>query len=283
MPVQWVHLGAGEMLVASSSRAWIQYPQLGMFGLDGPMPASLPSNTDTMRNLLDGAIAAAERTHRPATPARMTAIRWAWELVNQWYISRHTIALLGEAAERYTELRRRDLAEFTRVKLDEERGDDEFPLADLAALSYDARPLVQAVAPSKAARDLIEYARNCVHGERPIDFLGYAHAIERHAIRVTPSYLAGVERVLPRGVDAVSGLRAHATDLDVRHVGVAIEFFANLPAADRTRIVLACHRATTLRGEANAGSAPTEAELASWMSPFRLHVADHVQHEGADH
>lgn len=275
MPVQWVHLGADELLVASSRKAWIQYPEYGIIGLDRPMPTSVPGTTETTSNLLDGAIAAAERAARLVRPPPMTALRWAWELVNQWYISRHTIELLGEAAERYADSGRLDLAEFTSEKLDEERGDDELPLADLRALGYDAAAVVREVSSSDVAVQLIEYARSCVTGEHPVEFLGYAHAIERHAIRITPAWLAAVERVLPPGIDAVRGVRVHATDLDVQHVDAAIVFFAGLPACDRTRIALACHRTTELRSGCCAGRQPSEMELETWLRPFQDSSARH--------
>ncbi len=270
--MQWVHLGAAEILVASGEKAWIQQREPGVIGLDGPMPESLAASRESTRNLLDGAIAAAERAHPPAPPAPMTATRWASELVNQWYISVHTIDLLAQAAERFAEMGRAELARFTRLKFEEERGDEEFPLRDLAALGYDAHAVVAEVPPSAAAVRLIDYARGCVNSDHPVDFLGYGHAIERHAIRVTPAYIAAVERALPPDVDAVSGLREHAADLDVRHVEEAIAFFTRLPAADRTRIALSCYRASVIRAGSNSAEDPTEAELERRLQPLRTHT-----------
>jgi hypothetical protein len=275
VPVQWVHLGAGKILVASSRGAWIQLPELGPLGLGAlglgdAMPSAIPGTLETTRNLLDGAIAAAERAVPAPKAPPMTARRWAWQLVNQWFIARYSVALLAEAAERYVAVGRPDLARFTRQRHEEERGHDQFPLKDLRALGYDAEEVVGELPPATAATALIDYARNCARGEHPVEFLGYIHAMERHVLRLSPAWFATVEEVLPSGVDATSGLRAHATDLDVEHVEEAVLFFSGLPAEDRTMIALACYQTTTIRNLASADAGPSDAELERSLSPLRL-------------
>src|SRR5438105_4231765 len=79
-----------------------------------------------------------------------------------------------------------------------------------------------------------------LRGPEPASFLGYIHAMERHAIRIPSDWFGVLEQVLPTGVDAASGLRAHATELDLEHVEEAVAFFATLPARDRTQIVRGC-------------------------------------------
>lgn len=269
MPVQWAHLGADEILVASSRGAWIQARRLGALGFFGPMPDSLPGTLPSTAHLLDGAIAAAERAVSDRPPTPMSALRWAWQLVSQWYLSRHTVALHAEVAERYLQSGREDLARFAARKFEQESGHEQFPLADLWALGYDAEAVVRAVSPDPAAVRLIDYARECVRGAHPVEFLGYGHGIERHVIRITPAWWAALEAALPPGLEAASGLRAHASELDIAHVEEAVSFFAGLPAADRTNIALACYRTSQIRVAPTAGTGPTELELEAWLSPFR--------------
>ncbi len=107
MAVQWVHLGADEVLVASKAGAWVQRPEPGTLGLSGAMPDSLPATDQTTRHLLDGAIAAAEQratvAAQRAAPRRrtppLTARRWAWHLVGQWHCAHHSVALLPAVIE----------------------------------------------------------------------------------------------------------------------------------------------------------------------------------------
>ena len=266
MPVQWVHLGAGELLIASDRGAWIQPLGLGTLALGAPMPGSLRGSTESTRHLLDGAIAAAEREAAPPRPAVMTAVRWAWELVNQWYVATRSIALLGEARERYAAIGRADLAEFTARRLDEERGHDQFPLDDLSALGYHAETAVADVPPAAAATALIDYAARCVEGPEPIEFLGYIHAMERHVIRLSDDWFAALEESLPAAADAASGLRAHAGELDVEHVDEAVAFFAGLPADDRAGVALGCYRTTAIRNAPTQAPGPSEADLEAWFA-----------------
>jgi hypothetical protein len=268
MSVQWAHLG-GEVLVATSHGASIQQLQFGALGLTDPMPDSLPATAETTRRLLDGAIAAAERTAPRVSEPPITALRWAWNLVSQWHCARHSVALLPDVIERCEAMRRPDLAKFARMKLEEEQGHDQFPLADLRALGYDAESLVHAVAPAAAVTAGLEYARSCVWGEQPVEFLGYMYALERRMLRLSDDWFATLEAVLPPGVDAVSGVRSHATELDIEHVDEAVAFIAGLPADDRTAIAIGCYRTTQICCGRPEDQIPSEAELERSLSHFR--------------
>ncbi len=268
MTVQWVHLGEDELLIASQRGAWIQPLGLGGVELDAAMPRSQPGTPETTRYLLDGAIAAAERGPAPL-PAPKTTARWAWELVNQWYVATHSIALLAEARDRYAAQGRADLAAFTNRRLAEERGHEQFPLDDLTALGYEAERAVSEVVPATTATALIDYATQCVHGSEPIEFLGYIHAMERHVIRLSADWFRELDGVLPSGVDAASGLRAHVSELDIEHVNDAVAFFSGLPADDRAHIATGCYRATLIRMAPSHVAEPSEQELLGWFAPFR--------------
>ncbi len=289
MPVQWARLEDGEVLLATSKAAWIHQSQFGglglglggalplpaslglgsPLGLDAPMPDSLPASAETTRHLLDGAIAAAERAAPPVQEPPITALRWAWHLSSQWHCAHHSVALLPDVIERYEATGRPDLAEFARRKLEEERGHDQMPLDDLRALGYEAGALVQAVPPAPAVTAGLEYAGSVVRGPQPVEFLGYVYALERRVLRLSDNWFAALDAVLPPGVDAASGVRLHANELDLGHVDEAVGFFTGLPAADRTAIAIGCYRTTQICCAKLPGQHPSEPKLERWLSRFR--------------
>jgi hypothetical protein len=269
---QWVHLASGETLVASHEGAWIQLSQPAPFPLSGAMPRSVLATTEATRHLLDGAIAAAEQAAARVDFPPLTEQRWALHLVDQWYTAHHSVALLPDAIKRYVSLERRDLARFARRKLEEEIGHDRLPLEDLRALGYDATAVVREVPPAFATHMLVEYARQCVFGPQPVRFFGYIYALERRVIRITPAMLRELDAILPQGVDARSGVRAHAVEFDRDHVDELVEFITGLPAKDRTEIVLACHETAAIccrapRDEDDAHRQPR-------LSQFRYAASD---------
>jgi hypothetical protein len=275
MSVQWAHLGADQVLVASSRRAWIQQLGLGAFGtfgplvFTGPMPDSQPATEQTTRHLLDGAIAAAERAAAAIEEPPLTTLRWAWNLASQWHCSHHSVSLLPDAIERYEIIGRLDLADFTRQKLEEEQGHDQFPLDDLTALGYDAGAVVREVSPAPTVTAGLDYARSCVHGGQPVELLGYLYALERAVLDLDREWFKALDAVLPPGVDAASGIRAH-TELDLDHVDAAIAFYAALPAADRTAIAVGCYRTTQICCALSPDQVPSDPELENWFSRFRV-------------
>lgn len=239
MSAQWVELAGGETLVASATGARIQPAQAAALALWGTMPADAPATPATTRHLLDGAIAAAERVSASTEPPPLTKSSWALQLVDQWYVAHHSVALLPGAIRRYERMARPDLARFSQQKLAEETGHDLLPLADLRTLGYDLPAVVERVPPSAIAHTLVEYARESIAGPHPARFLGYVYALERRVLRITEPMLGALERRL--GVAAASGVRAHAQEFDRGHVAELVEFVAGLPAEDRTEIVLGVH------------------------------------------
>lgn len=275
MSVQWVRLGTDQVLVASSRRAWIQQPGRSAFGtlgslvFTGPMPDSQPATEETTRHLLDGAIAAAERAAAPVDEPPLTTLRWAWNLASQWHCSHHSVSLLPDAIERYETIGRPDLADLMRQKLEEEQGHDQFPLDDLTALGYEARAVVREVSPAPTVTAGLDYARGCVQGDQPVEFLGYLYALERAVLNLDREWFKALDAALPPGVNAASGIRAH-TELDLDHVDDAIAFCAALPAADRTAIAVGCYRTTEICCALSPDQIPSDPELEKWFSRFRV-------------
>lgn len=272
MSVQWAHLGAEGVLLASDRGAWLQQPALATFGTLGfvaPMPDDNPATEETTRHLVDGAITAAERAARSIEEPAMTPLRWAWNLISQWHCAHHSVALLPELIERFQHTNCAELAQFATRKLEEERGHDQFAIDDLTALGYDAEQVVRHVPPAPTVEAGLDYARDCVHGKTPVEFLGYAYALERRVLNLK-DWLPSLAAVLPPGVDAASGVRAHVNELDTEHVDEAIAFFTGLPGTDRTAIATGCYRTTQICCAWSPDQIPSDAELEGWLSRFEL-------------
>jgi hypothetical protein len=268
--VQWLHLGAEETLIASNAGPWTQRAVLGRLPFAGDMSDAVPATVETTRALLDGAIAAAEQDvgREPGPP--MSERRWAWSLVNQWYGSHHSIPLFLEVADRFTAMGRSDLARFALHKHEQERGHDQLPLNDLRMLSYEAEAAVREVKPDPGVRQLVDYARACVRGPEPVEFLGHIYALERQMLRLDSKFFGALDTALGRERAPASFLRSHATDLDIEHVEEAVSFVAGLPASDRTAIARGCYRTTQIRHVSLPGRYPSETELESWLARFRI-------------
>jgi hypothetical protein len=278
MAVQWMHLGPEETLIASSKGAWIQRAALGRRPFAGDMSNSIPATVESTRHLLDGAIAAAEQAIPCVHDPPMSARRWAWSLVSQWYGAHHTLPLFLEVADRLTALDRPDLAEFAIQKYEEERGHDQLPLDDLRMLSYDAEAAVSEVPPDPGVAELVDYARRCVRGDQPVEFLGHIYALERQMLRLGSEFFAALDAALGRSPAPASFLLSHATDLDIGHVKEAVSFITGLPATDRTAVARGCYRTTQIRYASLPGRYPSESELENRLARFQTAYA--VQPQG---
>ncbi len=274
MSVQWAHVGADGVLVASGRGAWLQQPglsmlgTLGSLGLSEPMPDDQPATEETTRHLLDGAITAAERAAPRIEEPPLTPTRWAWHLVGQWHCAHHSLAVWPDVIERFEAMARPDLAAFARQKLEDEQGHDQYALDDLTALGYDAEAAVREIRPAPTVTAAVQYAGRCVEGETPVELLGYMYTLERRVLNLDGEWLKDLAAILPPGVDAASGVRIHSSDLDLEHVDEGIAFFTGLPASDRTAIAVGCYRTTQICCAWSQDEIPTDAELEACFSRF---------------
>jgi hypothetical protein len=269
--LEWAEIEAGTTLVAHRTGVVLRRTAPGELWFGRAMDASDQGSAESTAHLLDGAIEAAARGAAPREVPAMTPARWAWQVVGQWYCAHHSVALLPEAIARYELGGRADLADFARLKLDEEQGHDELALADLRELGYEAEAVVTAVRPPPPVLAAVDFAQSTVRDDDAVGFIGYIYALERIVRIFPPEWFAQLAAVLPAGRDGAFGFRAHALEFDVGHVDEASRFIATLPASARTKIVTACHKTAAICCQPFVH--PTEAELAGWLAPFQL-VAD---------
>lgn len=246
MAAQWVHLEAG-LLMATADRAWMISDPLDAAAIPGPMSGRLPADPASTQNLLDGAIAAAERSASVQEEPEMTPEWWTRTLVGQWYSARQSLELMPRAAERFSRGGRADLAAFVERKLAEEHGHDELPLRDLRAMGHDPDRVVSETPPDPRLLAGVRWARRVLEGRQPSQFLGYLYAVERRIIRIPPAWFERLHRALPAGAGATTFLRGHALGFDRSHVPEAVDFLSGLPAHDRAAAALGAYRTTTFR------------------------------------
>ena len=244
--IEWAQLTAETVVIATSERAWLR--RLDAFDSDDPFaqPMRCVGSLATTRNLLDGAISAAQQIAREAVSPKgarpqLTEARWVWRLAGYYHTTHATPRLMAEAAERFAAAERHALARYALEKVRDESGHDELALADLRALGYCAEAVVVELVPP-TAEALVDYFTRCVRAENPVGCVGYAYALERLAVTNGRDYIRQVEAALPAGVRATRCLRVHsAASADAKHVEDALEVTAGLPAEDRRLVARACY------------------------------------------
>jgi pyrroloquinoline quinone (PQQ) biosynthesis protein C len=268
--IEWVRVEPNTVVVATSERTWLHCPN-SFEAMSGDDPFALTmlgaGSLETTRRLLDGVIAAAQSslprvTQRPP----LTAARWAWRLAGYYHTTHATPPLMAEAAKRFAEAGRVELAEYAFSKVEDEGGHDRLALKDLSALGYDAEAVVAELIPPTAAA-LVDYFTRSVRAESPVGCVGYAYALERLATTNGQEYLRQVEAILPPGVRATRCLRVHsAVSADAQHVEDALQITASLAAEDRRLVAQACYETTRICCSPPSGGHITEAELQERLS-----------------
>ena len=251
--LEWIELSTQATVVASETGASLHRPQA--FGADPfRTPMRGTGNPVTTRHLLEGCIALAERVHRVervprgrrgeprATQHESASSEWAYRLAGYYHTTRATRRLLPQVAQRFKSAGRRGLLHWAQQKMTEEAGHDELALRDLNALGYDAKRVVRALCPPRAAAWVSLFERLAAEAN-PAGCVGYAHALERLALRRGAAEIAAIEARLPPGLDATRCLRVHsALGSDPTHVAVNIATAAASTADERRAIATACHQ-----------------------------------------
>ncbi|MBS1789303.1 MAG: iron-containing redox enzyme family protein [Acidobacteria bacterium] len=268
--IEWVKVEPNQVVVATEDRAWLH--QLTAANSDDPFTEPMPDmvgSLATTRHLLDGVIAAAQRSvPRAAQRPALTTERWAWRLAGYYHTTHATPRLMAEAAGRFAALGKQELSDYAKSKVEDEGGHDQLALRDLAALGYDADRLVKELIPPTAAA-LVDHFTKLVRAENPAGCVGYAYALERLATTHDKTYLQQVEAALPPTVKATRCLRVHSgMSADAQHVEDALKITARQSAEDRCLVALATYETTRICCSSPAGGHITEAELQHRLSAF---------------
>ena len=264
--IEWAQLTPETVVVATRECSWLH--QLDAFDPDDPFarPMQCVGSLATTRNLLDGAISAAQQIAQETVSQeggrpQLTEARWVWRLAGYYHTTHATPRLMAEAAVRFAAAGRQALADYAMEKVHDEGGHDELALKDLRALGYCAEAVVAELVPP-TAEALVDYFARCVHTENPVGCVGYAYALERLAVTNGRDYIRQVEAALPAGVRATRCLRAHsATSADAKHVGDALEVTAALPAEDRRLVAQACYETALIACRPPSGGHIAETAL----------------------
>ncbi|HEV2667561.1 MAG TPA: iron-containing redox enzyme family protein [Blastocatellia bacterium] len=240
--IEWAQLTDETAVIASSERAWLLRIDAFDSGDAFAQPMRSAGSLATTRNLLDGAIGAAQKMVLPeGSRPELTEARWVWRLAGYYHTTYATPRLMAEAAARFAAAGRHALARYALEKVRDEGGHDELALADLRALGYFAEAVVAELVPT-TAEALVDYFGRCVRAANPVGCVGYAYALERLAVTNGRDYIRQVEAALPSGVRATRCLRVHsAASADAKHVEDALEVTAALPAEDRRLVARACY------------------------------------------
>ncbi len=201
---------------------------------------------DQTRQLLDKSVLrAAETVLKDYQPLPFTTSQWVWKLANFYYLTHFTSQFMAMAAQKFAAQGRSHLANWAWQKAKEEDHHDQLALLDIESLGYDPIAVVEAF--SSQSAQLIDYFRQTVQTDDPIDCVGYCYAMERIAMSVRAEHIQAIADSLPVGVSATRCLHTHsAIGSDASHVNETVEVVAGLSQQTRYRIAQACETTTFL-------------------------------------
>lgn len=268
---EWARLDGQTVVVASPERAWLH--TCSPFDVHDPFAGAMHGfgGVATTRRLLDGAIGAGlKAARRDGAIPTLTERRWIGRLVGYYHLTTHTPTLMREAARRFAEAGRTQLAEWAREKADEEDNHDRLALKDLADLGIDGAGIVGAWIPETAGAMVARF-KESVADPLPLDCVAYAHVVERLAAAQGAGTIAKVRAVLPDGSRAWRSLRVHSgIGSDAGHVDENVRLIATLGASERARIALACRSITGILSSAPTSGYLDEVALENRIAPWRL-------------
>src|SRR5262249_21681665 len=144
--------------------------------------------------------------YAPSAGARTSLLGYIRWLASNYIFTGQTPGILRRAADRFEELGRSDLAEFSRQKAVEEDGHAELAYRDLQDLGLPAIETICAVqAPS--ATVFVDRFRNYAESSTPITLFGFSYCIERVAVGRDDAFIRAIDAVCPSGCRAFRFLK----------------------------------------------------------------------------
>jgi hypothetical protein len=162
--------------------------------------------------------------------------RYVFDLVGSYHNSRRTPGHFLQAAKRFREIERPDLASYLETHAREETGHDRLVLKDLRALGLPAERIVANLFPD-GIKPVWEFFDRLTSADYPIGSIGYSYCFEYTAAMKKEPEVDALAALCPPGIDASRFLRTHSgLGSEVSHVDDMVDFIAGLPAADRSEI-----------------------------------------------
>ena len=211
-----------------------------------PIAASRASITATF---VEGAISAglAQTQHAPVAGAYTLAkyVRW---LVGNYLFAGQTPGLFRQAANRFTEMGRLELAEFALKKAAEEDGHADLAHRDLQSLGLPAAKTIWAIRPPSASEFANQF-RAYVELSHPVALFGFSYCLERMAIGRDDAFIQTVEAICPANTRSTRFLKVHSNvGSDEAHVVEQLAFFETLPEQDLIPIVCGVYKTAEMLG-----------------------------------
>jgi hypothetical protein len=244
---QSIQLSATRLLTAMvDGRAWL-------IDLNSARAAALPvtavaaERSSLAASFVEAAISAGlmrgEHLTRTVAFTLPGYIRW---LTGNYLFAGQTPTLFRRAAERFEQLGRPDLAEFSLKKAAEEDGHAKLAYRDLEALGLPAADTIRAIQPPSAV-EFVEHFRGYVESRAPVALFGFSYCLERMAIGRDDSFVQTVEGACPPKCRAFRFLKVHSNvGSDHGHVDEQLVFFESLPGSDLIPITCAAYETAEL-------------------------------------
>jgi pyrroloquinoline quinone (PQQ) biosynthesis protein C len=198
---------------------------------------------------------AAERAAMVAAPiiqgclaGRVSRPSYVAFLTEAYHHVRHTVPLLQACKAALPARHAAWLDEALDEYVEEERGHDEWILADIAACGADAHA-VRHGRPGHATEVMVAYAYDTIARGNPLGFFGMVHVLEGTSVALALQAADQIQAHLALPDAAFSYLRSHGT-LDLQHTAHFAQLMDRIDeAADRAAIVHAARAFYRLYGD----------------------------------
>jgi hypothetical protein len=199
--------------------------------------------------LLNTAVALGLTAGGDLKPRAPSLPRYALDLVFSYHNARRAPGHFRNAAKRFEELGRPNIASYFETHAREETGHDRLALKDLRALGLPAEKIVANLVP-KWMKPLVEFHDHLAASNYPIGCIGYSYCFEYTAALKGKPEVDAVAALCPPGIDASRFLRTHSgLGSEAGHVDDIVDFVASLRASDRTEIVKATYQTAVKLGD----------------------------------
>lgn len=269
--VQWARIALNKTIIATENKAWLYQPHSIKDSFAQPMEGT--GSITTTKNLLDGAIAAAEYiAESKIKPQKLTPIGWVRQLAEAYHLSCLTPELIGEACIGFAVVGRWSLAEWAAYKAHKEEGYARLALRDIQYMGYDAEAVVEEIV-SPTAVALTDYLTRSVCDWNPIDCVGYCYTIERLTADFKEEYIDRVKALLSPEINATRNMRVHdSASANIEFV----EMVAELTASERTRVAIACYETASIYFSQSIEDCVSDEELQQILEPLRIVVTPDI-------